>query len=42
MTTERAELLAKAIEQWKALPDDERNGERPYIFGFNAPSLPRR
>lgn len=25
-----------AIERWKALPDDERSGERPFVMGFNA------
>jgi hypothetical protein len=31
-----AELAAKALAVWKNLPDDERNGERPFVFGFNA------
>ena len=30
-----AAVLA-ALEAWKALPDDERNGERPFVMGFNA------
>lgn len=25
-----------ALEAWRALPEDERNGERPFIMGFNA------
>jgi hypothetical protein len=28
--------VERALEQWSALPDDERNGERPFIMGFNA------
>jgi hypothetical protein len=33
---EMNEAILKALEQWNALPDDERNGERPYIMGFNS------
>ena len=28
-------LAQAALAAWKALPEDERNGERPYIMGFN-------
>jgi hypothetical protein len=32
----RSDLIRAALARWNALPDDERNGERPYIMGFNA------
>lgn len=31
-----AEAMKAALEAWKALPEDERNGERPWIMGWNA------
>ncbi len=34
-----AELLAAVkagLEHWNALPEDERNGERPWIMGWNS------
>jgi len=29
-------IIQAALDAWKALPEDERNGERPWIMGFNA------
>lgn len=34
-TEMREAVIRAALEKWRALPDDERNGERPYIMGFN-------
>lgn len=36
VTPEMRAVALKALEAWKALPEDERNGERPFIMGFNA------
>lgn len=33
--TPTQEAIKAALEKWNALPEDERNGERPYIMGFN-------
>lgn len=29
-------LIDAALAAWRALPDDERSGERPFVMGFNA------
>jgi hypothetical protein len=34
--TPNAAMVGEALARWKELPEDERNGERPYIMGFNA------
>lgn len=37
MTKEELIEAAKAaVERWNALPEDERNGDRPWIMGWNA------
>lgn len=33
--SERAALAEAALAAWRDLPEDERNGERPFIMGFN-------
>lgn len=33
---EITEAAKAAVAAWNALPEDERNGERPFIMGFNA------
>ena len=30
------EAVSKALQRWRELPEDERNGERPFVMGFNA------
>lgn len=30
------EAVAQALENWLALPEEQRSEERPYIVGFNA------
>lgn len=32
----REDVAIAALAAWRALPEDERNGERPFIHGFNA------
>lgn len=32
----REAAIQRALQMWNALPEDERNGERPWIMGFNA------
>lgn len=35
-STPQTDAVREALRAWQALPENERNGERPYIMGFNA------